>query len=441
VQRTDTQALTAEKFIEILKETYTKYYRDTDGLPVNTVDHWRKHQINLTSIIKNAGYTPAVADVDFSTLAPPLIHWLSNWTVFHDFKFTNCNLIANTFRRCELYHSRFLKTDSYHPIPDCIIISRDENDLDSFKAVMESSELDIQATVLIDEQHRKPVIGVVYAPSHGTFYTELIIRILLERGASVVRLYTENRNGYFGDWQAHPLLKHAEYLDGIVLPGGGNVITDKERYTDREKMESSLVEMSLANKIPLLGVCRGHQFVGHFFGAELRRANGHQDDQIFVLPEQDSKLFNFVKKKVNSQKSKSKDNLEVFEIGPVYSYRSTCAHTQGVFFKSKPDERVHVTAQSMDGLPESLQVNDHIITFQHHHEGQQRTSIGKGAMKMFVQMVTAHLQTKLQPTPGAMNESGKRESESPLSDSPAIKRAHVNTEEEIMSNFRMSQGN
>jgi putative glutamine amidotransferase len=333
-----------------------------------------------------------------------------------------------------------LKTDSYHPIHDCIIISRDENDLNSFNSVMESSEHDIQATVLIDEQHRKPVIGVIYAPSHGTYYTDEIINILQKRDATVVKLYTENRDNYIGEWQAHPLLNHPEYLDGIVLPGGHDVITKKEEYTDREKMEASLVEMSLAHKIPLLGVCRGHQFVGHFFGAELGYTRGHQRHEIFVLPDQESKLFEFVKKKRDSQNSKSK-RKEVFEIGPVFSYQSTCAHSQGVFFKSKPDERVHVTSQSKEGLPESLQVNDHIITFQHHHEGMQNTSIGKGAMKMFVQMVTAHLQTKLQPTPGAMNQSGKRESESPLSDSPTIKRAHFNTEEEILSNFRMSQGN
>lgn len=430
MQRSDTQILTADKFIEIVKNAYDKYHSETEGLPRNpSLEHWHKHQVDVGAIIRNAGYTPAVADVNFSSFSPPLISWLSNWTVFSDFKFSNCtSIIAHTFRRCEFYHSRFAGSDCYHPFYDCLIVSNNASDEKSFTSVCKVKYDHSEANVFINEQERNPLIGLIYTPSHGTSFTDDIISIFENRGASVVKLYTENRGSYHADWVGHPLLSHPEFLDGIVLPGGANVITDPSRYTQREKVELRLVEMSLAHKIPLLGVCRGHQFVGHYFGAELKYAQNHQGSQIYVLPRQDSKLFQLTKKKFISKNSKGKVTENIFEIGPVITYKSMCAHSQGVFFKNKPDERVRITAQSVEGLPESLQVDEHIITFQHHHEGMQNTTIGKGVLKMFSQMVATNLKKKTEPQVDETNEHGKRENTMAFTEPAAEKKIRIETE-------------
>jgi len=66
---------------------------------------------------------------------------------------------------------------------------------------------------------------------------------------------------------------------GIVLTGGGDV--DPSLYggqacnvfpvvsTERDRCESKLLEIAIRNDIPVLGICRGMQFINVFFGGKL----------------------------------------------------------------------------------------------------------------------------------------------------------------------------
>jgi len=52
--------------------------------------------------------------------------------------------------------------------------------------------------------------------------------------------------------------------DLIVLTGGGEVSTDLS--SARDQMESRLLELAISTRIPLLGICRGLQFINAYFG-------------------------------------------------------------------------------------------------------------------------------------------------------------------------------
>ena len=65
---------------------------------------------------------------------------------------------------------------------------------------------------------------------------------------------------------------------GIVLTGGGDVdpgLYDRQAYDanpiskQRDKCESKLLEIAIRNDIPVLGICRGMQFINVFFGGKL----------------------------------------------------------------------------------------------------------------------------------------------------------------------------
>jgi len=106
--------------------------------------------------------------------------------------------------------------------------------------------------------------------------------------------YVEHRDGLAQDWASfleklgyipifipNTLLKVDEFLsnlslDMIILTGGGECPVQLETATKdiqnkRNFTEKALIEYSVANETPLLGVCRGFQFINTYFGGTLTR--------------------------------------------------------------------------------------------------------------------------------------------------------------------------
>jgi len=58
---------------------------------------------------------------------------------------------------------------------------------------------------------------------------------------------------------------------GIILSGGNNI----GEYCERDQTEKNLLDWAKLNKIPVLGICRGMQFIGVWSGAALTAVKGH----------------------------------------------------------------------------------------------------------------------------------------------------------------------
>ena len=59
--------------------------------------------------------------------------------------------------------------------------------------------------------------------------------------------------------------------NAVVLSGGNDIA----EFDSRDEVEKILIEYAVSKKIPLLGICRGMQFLGSFFGATLENILGH----------------------------------------------------------------------------------------------------------------------------------------------------------------------
>jgi N5-(cytidine 5'-diphosphoramidyl)-L-glutamine hydrolase len=73
------------------------------------------------------------------------------------------------------------------------------------------------------------------------------------------------KDGYLQEW-----LKRIS-VDAIVLSGGNSI----GEHNSRDDLERALIKYATENLTPLLGICRGMQILGDYFGAGLRKVSGH----------------------------------------------------------------------------------------------------------------------------------------------------------------------
>ena len=66
-------------------------------------------------------------------------------------------------------------------------------------------------------------------------------------------------------------------LAGIILTGGDDLssLSDSPLSSLRDDFESALVDAAQGLDLPILGVCRGAQFLAQRHGSQLRRVGGH----------------------------------------------------------------------------------------------------------------------------------------------------------------------
>lgn len=66
-----------------------------------------------------------------------------------------------------------------------------------------------------------------------------------------------------------------DHVVGLVLTGGNDLCQFGGDAPDRDATESLLLETAIAWKLPVIGICRGMQFLGDYFGCMLARLPGH----------------------------------------------------------------------------------------------------------------------------------------------------------------------
>jgi gamma-glutamyl-gamma-aminobutyrate hydrolase PuuD len=64
-------------------------------------------------------------------------------------------------------------------------------------------------------------------------------------------------------------------IAGILLTGGNDLLAYGGDAPERDETESLLLNFSIERSLPLLGVCRGMQFIQHQFGVPLSKVDGH----------------------------------------------------------------------------------------------------------------------------------------------------------------------
>lgn len=170
------------------------------------------------------------------------------------------------------------------------------------------------------------------------------MKILISQNISIIKSYKEKINYLSYEWtdffaKNRPDIKllaipnnpkiineYYKYFnpDGLILSNGNDI----GEFSEREKTESILVRKFIAEKKPILGTCRGHQFLNYYFNGHLPKRlkdnlkKNHRNNNHSI--EICDKKFNFLNQKkivVNSyhnfgifKKNLSK-NFKVFAIG------------------------------------------------------------------------------------------------------------------------------
>ena len=110
--------------------------------------------------------------------------------------------------------------------------------------------------------------------------------------------------------------------DGIVLTGGNNVnprrYNGKEElesvYDERDETEKKLVTLSVKYKIPLLGICRGFQYINIYFGGSVcHNIKGHVKEK-HVLISKNKRINNMLANSYHNQAVLKKNISKEFKI-------------------------------------------------------------------------------------------------------------------------------
>ena len=66
-------------------------------------------------------------------------------------------------------------------------------------------------------------------------------------------------------------------FDGIVISGGNDLYSIKKNKENfiRDQFEIKLLKFGIKNSLPIIAVCRGFQFVNHYFGGDFQKTQNH----------------------------------------------------------------------------------------------------------------------------------------------------------------------
>jgi N5-(cytidine 5'-diphosphoramidyl)-L-glutamine hydrolase len=98
------------------------------------------------------------------------------------------------------------------------------------------------------------------------------------------------------------LILNNNKIDGVILTGGNNLVSYGGDAPERDHIENILINYSVNNKIPIIGVCRGMQMIQNYFKVNLERIENHVATKFLLKAKHKSQHTEYLKslKKVNS---------------------------------------------------------------------------------------------------------------------------------------------
>ncbi len=187
-----------------------------------------------------------------------------------------------------------------------------------------------------------------------------------------------------------PHIENSDYyidiIDGLMLVGGedltpelyGQDKSDKvgETYTRRDYFEREMVFKAVSRKIPILGICRGHQALNVIFGGSLYQDLEEREERTLNHRQTEKRDFS------NNHEIEIMPDSKLAEILGKKSVTVNSAHHQ--ILRRIPDG-LRAAAVTQDGVVEALEGTDdnYILTVQWHPEADPDSEVSRAIFEDF----------------------------------------------------------
>ena len=175
--------------------------------------------------------------------------------------------------------------------------------------------------------------------------------------------FTFNLVQYLGELGADPVVHRNDRItiERIEALAPAKIVISPGPCTPKEAGISVDVVRNFAGKIPILGVCLGHQSIGHAFGAEVVRAP-------YLMHGKTSRIHH--------------DRRTIFS-GLEQDFIATRYHSLIVAKESLPDE-LEISAETKDGLIMGLRHRQYAVEGVQFHPESILTDVGKKLLGAFL---------------------------------------------------------
>lgn len=87
-------------------------------------------------------------------------------------------------------------------------------------------------------------------------------------------------------------------VTGVILTGGNHLsrVVPSKLSSLRDAHECSVIECALDADVPIVGVCRGMQMIGDYFGATFERVHGHVGTRHEITSSGTGGLFEYIRR-------------------------------------------------------------------------------------------------------------------------------------------------
>ncbi len=238
----------------------------------------------------------------------------------------------------------------------------------------------------------KPVIGVSMALSMEDHQPEIYPAYRFEFLKQQYYEILESNDAIALPLPNTSYLEHCDYylslLDGLLLIGGEDVnpalyCMEKSELTGRvferrDNFERELVFRAVSRKIPILGVCRGHQMINVVFGGSLYQDLSEREEETLDHRQTEKRDFS------NSHPIQIEDDSRLSRIIPEPRIEVNSAHHQII---RRIPEGLKAVAFAPDGVIEALEGTDegYLLTLQWHPEVEPVNPASDAVFRDFIQ--------------------------------------------------------